>query len=64
VPAVTVIASYGVLYYAFAALSASIVADTGWSAVAVTGAFSFSQLVAAVAGIWGCATSTGSDPGG
>lgn len=44
--AITVITSYGVLYYAFAALSPSIVASTGWSSVEVTGAFSISQLVA------------------
>ena len=40
------IVSWGVLYYAFAALQSSITADTGWSAVAVTGAFSLSQFVA------------------
>src|SRR4051794_15260690 len=49
---VTVITSYGVLYYAFAALSSSIVADTGWSTVEITGAFSLAQVVAAAAGIW------------
>lgn len=48
----TQITSWGVLYYAFAALSPSIMADTGWSSVQVTGAFSLSQLVSAVAGIW------------
>jgi len=49
---VTQIISWGVLYYAFAALSSSITADTSWSSVSVTGAFSLSQLVAAGAGIW------------
>ena len=49
---VTQITSWGVLYYAFAALSSSITADTGWSSVAVTGAFSLSQFVAAGIGIW------------
>lgn len=46
------IVSWGVLYYAFAALQSSITAETGWSAVAVTGAFSLAQLVAGTAGIW------------
>ncbi len=46
------IVSWGCLYYAFAALQSSIVADTGWSGVAVTGAFSLAQLVSAGAGIW------------
>ena len=46
------IVSWGCLYYAFAALQSSITADTGWSGVAVTGAFSLSQVVAAVAGLW------------
>lgn len=49
---VTQIISWGVLYYAFAALSSSITADTSWSSVSVTGAFSLSQLIAAGAGIW------------
>jgi MFS family permease len=46
------IVSWGVLYYAFAALQSSITADTGWSSVAVTGAFSGCQLVSGVVGIW------------
>lgn len=46
------IVSWGCLYYAFAALQSSITADTGWSGVAVTGAFSLAQLVSGVAGIW------------
>lgn len=49
---ITQITSWGVLYYAFAALSPSITADTGWSSVAVTGAFSLSQLISAGVGIW------------
>ncbi|QIK68231.1 MFS transporter [Nocardioides sp. HDW12B] len=46
------IVSWGVLYYAFAALQAPIVADTGWSPMAVTGAFSLSQVVAGAVGLW------------
>lgn len=46
------IVSWGVLYYAFAALQSSITAETGWSGVAVTGAFSLSQVVAGAVGIW------------
>jgi MFS family permease len=46
------IVSWGVLYYAFAALQSSITADTGWSATAVTGAFSLAQLVSGAVGIW------------
>ncbi|KRF34996.1 MFS transporter [Nocardioides sp. Soil805] len=46
------IVSWGCLYYAFAALQSSITADTGWSAMAVTGAFSVSQLVAGGIGLW------------
>jgi MFS family permease len=46
------IVSWGCLYYGFAALQSSITADTGWSATAVTGAFSLAQLVSAVVGIW------------
>ena len=46
------IVSWGVLYYAFAALQSSITADTGWSGVAVTGAFSLSQFVSGGVGIW------------
>ncbi len=46
------IVSWGCLYYAFAALQSSVTADTGWSGVAVTGAFSLSQVVSGVAGIW------------
>ena len=46
------IVSWGVLYYAFAALQSSITADTGWSAVAVTGAFSTAQLVSGGVGVW------------
>jgi MFS family permease len=46
------IVSWGVLYYAFAALQSSITADTGWSSVAVTGAFSLAQLCAGGVGLW------------
>ena len=46
------IVSWGVLYYAFAALQSSITAETGWSATAVTGAFSLAQLVSGAVGIW------------
>ena len=48
----TQIVSWGCLYYGFAALQSSIIADTGWSGVAVTGAFSLSQLVSGGVGIW------------
>jgi MFS family permease len=48
---VTEIVSYGVLYYAFPVLAASITADTGWSRTAVTAAFSAGNLVGAVAGV-------------
>jgi len=49
---VTQITSWGVLYYAFAALSSSITSDAGWSSVAVTGAFSVGQFVSAAVGVW------------
>ncbi len=38
------IVSWGILYYAFAALQSSITTDTGWSSVAVTGAFSLALV--------------------
>jgi len=46
------IVSWGILYYAFAALQSSITAGTGWSSVAVTGAFSLAQFVSGGVGIW------------
>ena len=46
------IVSWGVLYYGFTTLQASITTDTGWSSMAITGAFSLSQLVAGGVGIW------------
>lgn len=46
------IVSWGCLYYGFAALQASITADTGWSATSVAGAFSVAQLVSAAVGLW------------
>ena len=48
---ITVITSYGALYYAFAVLSSSIVDDTGWSAVELTAAFSASQVVSGIVGV-------------
>jgi MFS family permease len=48
---VTEITSWGVLYYAFPVLAGHIAADTGLSMPALTGAFSASLLVAALAGI-------------
>lgn len=48
---ITEITSWGVLYYAFAVLSPDISSDTGWSAPAVTGAFSAGLVIAALAGI-------------
>ena len=46
------IVSWGVLYYAFAALQSSITDDTGWSSIAITGAFSLAQFVSGGVGIW------------
>jgi MFS family permease len=48
---VTVTAAYGVLYYAFTVLQPRIVDATGWTAAAITAAFSAGTLVGAVAGI-------------
>src|SRR3954471_10354014 len=48
---VTEITSWGVLYYAFTVLSAQISADTGWSAPAVTAAFSAGLVTSALLGI-------------
>jgi MFS family permease len=48
---VSVTVSYGVLYYAFTVLAPAISEDTGWSAAAVTAAFSAGSLTGAVAGI-------------
>ena len=48
---VTEITSWGVLYYAFTVLSPAISADTGWSAPAVTAAFSAGLVTSALAGI-------------
>lgn len=47
----TEITSWGILYYAFPVLSVSIATDTGWSPSAIAGAFSLSQLAAALTGI-------------
>ena len=48
---VTEITSWGVLYYAFTVLSGQITADTGWSAPAVTAAFSAGLVTSALVGI-------------
>jgi MFS family permease len=48
---ITVITSYGALYYTFAVLSSAIVDDTGWSAVELTAAFSASQVVSGIVGV-------------
>ena len=48
---VTEITSWGVLYYAFAVLSPAISGHTGWSAAAVTAAFSAGLVIAALSGI-------------
>ena len=48
---VTEITSWGVLYYAFTVLSEQITADTGWSAPAVTAAFSAGLVTSALVGI-------------
>ena len=47
----TEITSWGVLYYAFSVLSPAICADTGWSAPAVTAAFSAGLVISALLGI-------------
>lgn len=47
----TEITSWGVLYYAFPVLSAEICGDTGWSAPAVTAAFSAGLVTSALMGI-------------
>ncbi len=47
----TEITSWGILYYAFPVLATSITADTGWSAPAITAAFSAGQVTAALVGI-------------
>jgi len=49
---VSQVVSWGCLYYGFAALQSSITRDTGWSAAAVTGAFSASLLVSGLVGLW------------
>ena len=46
------IVSWGILYYAFAALQSSITTDTGWSSVTVAGAFSLALFVSGGVGIW------------
>ncbi|MET0457008.1 MAG: MFS transporter [Mycobacterium sp.] len=48
---VTEITSWGVLFYAFSILSPQISADTGWSAPAITAAFSAGLVTSALAGI-------------
>ena len=48
---VTEIVSWGLLYYAFPVLAPRISADTGWSPVAVTSAFSVALAVSALAGV-------------
>ncbi|UUU38697.1 MFS transporter [Streptomyces sp. NBC_00162] len=47
----TQITSWGIVYYAFPVLLPRLIADTGWSANAATGAFSMALLVSGVAGI-------------
>lgn len=48
---VTEIVSWGLLYYAFPVLAPRISADTGWSPVAVTSAFSAALVVSALSGV-------------
>jgi MFS family permease len=48
---VTEIVSWGTLYYAFPVLLGPITADTGWSATATVGAFSFGAIVSAATGV-------------
>ncbi|MFD1152300.1 MFS transporter [Saccharothrix hoggarensis] len=47
----TQITGWGVLVYGFPVLTPSVVAGTGWSTPVVVGAFSVSQLLAAVGGV-------------
>lgn len=49
---VSVITSYGVLYYAFPVLLTEMAADTGWSAPLLTAAFSAGQIACALLGIF------------
>jgi MFS family permease len=44
--------SWGLLYYSLPVAVIPIVRDTGWSAAAVTGAFSAGLIVSAVVGVW------------
>lgn len=46
------ITCWGVLYYAFTVLQGPISTETGWSHVAIAGAFSASQVVSGATGIW------------
>jgi MFS family permease len=48
---VTEITSWGILFYAFPVLLGHITTSTGWSATALTAAFSAGQLLAALTGI-------------
>ncbi|QQB14274.1 MFS transporter [Brevibacterium casei] len=48
---VTEIVSWGLLYYAFPVLAPRISADTGWSSMAVTSAFSAALVVSALVGV-------------
>ena len=48
---VTVIVSYGVVFYAFTVLLPRIAADTGWSETAVTAAFSAGSVTGGLVGI-------------
>ena len=47
--AVTELISWGILYYAFTALMVPMQAEFGWSAGAITGAYSLSMLVSGLA---------------
>lgn len=47
---ITVTTSYGVLFYAFPVLAPAISADTGWSLVRITAAFSAAQVVGGLGG--------------
>lgn len=58
------IVSWGWLYYSYAALQSSIIAETGWSSVAVTGAFSLALFISAAWASGLADTSTPSAPVG
>ncbi len=49
---ITMLASYGTLYYAFAVLARPIQAELGWGSVVTTGAYSAALLIAGLSAFW------------